>query len=190
MDQETLERLAQAHAKIIANYTDCEKAEAAQMAARILQLVLGDHQIPAKGIPDGLERIERVSQQHSQPQENYSPGEGTVLSPKGYRCYCYLCKGDIYELTADLRAKGMGINAFLSAFKPLGAAPELDRDMLNVIKDKQNRTMIDCPVCKGEKSLTIVGQPDRQGQVHAVSPEVCSVDADELAVGKGDTGVE
>lgn len=181
MDKSTIEKLAQAHAKIMANYTECSKPEAAQIAARTLQIIVQDTLGASVAVPEGIERIEKVAEPQRS-EANYSPGEGSVLSPKGYRCYCAGCKGDVYELVADIRSRGMGIDAFIKAFKPLGSAPVFTRDMLVVIKDNYGNTFIDCPVCKGDKSLMIVGQPSREAQEHAVAPDVESVDPKELGL--------
>jgi len=71
----------------------------------------------------------------------------------------------------------MGVNSFCSAFKPIGHPVRLDREMLDVLKDANGNTYIDCPVCKGVKTLQLLGK--YEATKTGVSP-VASVKAGEF----------
>lgn len=93
-------------------------------------------------------------------------GEGEILAREGQLCYCSMCKADVYKVKYSVYGRNMGIVRFLGAFLPLGKAPVLSRDVLDsVLKDKNGNTLVDCPLCKGDKTLTLLGEADREGKL-------------------------
>jgi len=166
MTIEDIQKLAKAHATLIMNYTSITQAEAMQLVSTILANVMG--------VGTQLDMVSPstpVETSHAN-----DPGSGAVLAREGYTCYCSLCKVDHYVLTTNIMGQGMGVNAFVGAFKPLGSAPTITRDHLDVLKDKDGNTSIDCPVCKGEKTLMIIGKTTKAIDAKVdEAPEVGSI---------------
>lgn len=126
-----------------------------------------------------LERSEPVADQErtqeSRPSaDTTAPGSGPVLAEAGHVSKCSACKRAVYEVVNTVRGRGMGIDAFMRAFKALNGAPALSRDMLEVVKDKRGRALMDCPLCKGDKTLVLLGDVDDEPDTPATPGSIPS----------------
>ncbi len=83
---------------------------------------------------------------------------GNVMIPEGFVCECDQCNKPVYKIIADV-FENMGKKDFVACFKPLGNAPELAMP-LDTWADSSGNLSIDCPLCKGTKSLWIKGKGD------------------------------
>lgn len=84
---------------------------------------------------------------------------GKVMIPKGFICECDSCKEQVYEIETDV-LETMGKKDFVAAFTPMSAdVPELKMP-LDTWSDHAGNMAINCPLCKGEKSLWIKGKGD------------------------------
>lgn len=151
-------------------------AEIIKLCSECLVLTSGGNvPTPGPGIAAGVGAKPDLSEQE---------GSGPVLARVGHRCYCTVCKADVYEVVSPVYGRNMGVSAFCNAFKSLGSAPAFSRDLLEgVLKDKQGNTMVDCPVCKGDKSLTIIGEVDRSASKIDTDAPVQSIDPGSMGLG-------
>jgi uncharacterized protein YuzB (UPF0349 family) len=154
-------------------------------AMGLLYAAQSEDQIPAQSYT----RYQQEPVQEAQVREvkTESTGEGSVLAKPGHKCYCVACKQDVYQVTNTIYGKNMGVNVFLSSFSPLGNAPDMSRDIIEtVIKDDKGVVYVDCPVCKGQKSLALVGEVVRGESNIQILDERTSVGS----VGGEDVGLE
>lgn len=114
--------------------------------------------VSAEGLNKGSERGSESTAPKAKPERD-AQGEGKIMLPQGYRCWCASCRKEVYEIKYNVLEKGVGINVFLGAFGPIGHSVRLERDNLNVLKDKEGNMFCDCPVCNGKQTLQIVGKP-------------------------------
>jgi hypothetical protein len=169
MDAQTITKLAKAHATLILQYTGVSQSEAISIASQIIQFIAGGG--VGVGEPATLPSHQpQVTPQAPSDGVKDSPGEGAILAQPGYECYCTACKSTVYEVITPIRGKGMGVNAFCQAFRPIGHAAVLNRDNLEVIKDPEGNTYIDCPLCQGKKTLKLLGTKSAQKPVGIAAP--------------------
>lgn len=90
------------------------------------------------------------------PQETMPAGN--VMIPAGHMCECDLCKVVVYEIISNV-LEHMPKKDFVACFKPLGEASELKMP-LDTWADSSGNLAIDCPLCKGTKTLWIKGHGD------------------------------
>lgn len=83
---------------------------------------------------------------------------GSVMIQAGFVCMCDQCKAAVYKIAMDVR-ETMNKKDFVACFLPLGDAPELKMP-LDTWADSSGNLAIDCPLCKGTKSLWIKGHGD------------------------------
>ncbi len=83
---------------------------------------------------------------------------GNVMIPTGFLCECDQCNVAVYRIISDVH-ENMNKKDFVACFKPLGNAPELKMP-LDTFADSNGNLAIDCPLCKGTKSLWIKGKGD------------------------------
>ncbi len=83
------------------------------------------------------------------------PG-GAVWIPAGGQCKCSTCKKFVYRVIKDVPERVTN-EMFRSSFEPLGGAPELPEEP-SIYGDPHGNLAIDCPLCKGTKSLWIRGE--------------------------------
>lgn len=87
------------------------------------------------------------------------PQSGRVMIPKGFVCECDSCNRPIYTIDMDV-LENMSKKTFVAAFRPMGSdVPELKMP-LDTWADASGNLAIDCPACKGTKSLWIKGKGD------------------------------
>jgi len=177
MDAQTITKLAKAHATLIIEYTSITQVEAINLASQIVQLVAGGLQ----GAGEPSTKEDTISTPAPTPRPTGSEmaaGEGAILAQPGYLSHCSSCKSDIYEVITEVRGKGMGVNAFCQAFRPIGHSAILTRDNLEVVKDNNGNTYMDCPSCRGKKTLRLLGKHSTETQKTGVAPVG--------SIGKGD----
>ena len=83
---------------------------------------------------------------------------GKVMIPKGFECTCDGCNLVVYRISTDVY-ENMAKKDFVAAFTPANGAPELKMP-LDAWADSGVNLAIDCPLCKGDKSLWIKGKGD------------------------------
>jgi len=83
---------------------------------------------------------------------------GEVEIPKGQICECTECKKKVYELVDDVRAN-MKISAFIACFKPINGAASMTTST-DIWGDPYGNAAVDCPFCKGAKTVWIKGKGD------------------------------
>jgi len=83
---------------------------------------------------------------------------GNVIINKGQECMCDLCQKVIYQIGIDVR-ENMNKKDFVACFLPQNGAPALKMP-LDTWADTAGNLAIDCPLCKGDKSLWIKGKGD------------------------------
>lgn len=81
---------------------------------------------------------------------------GNVMIPEGFICECDQCKLSVYEIVTNVH-ENMNKKDFVACFKPLGEASALKMP-LDTFADEGGNLAIDCPLCKGTKSLWIKGR--------------------------------
>lgn len=122
-------------------------ALAGQIIAQIVKIDSRAYPELPRGIP---EKEEIVSKPVSKPS-------GKVLAPKGNNCVCSSCKEFIYQNVADVYEQGMATEDFLAAYSPVGkASPMQEGDLEGVLVTEGGAMYINCPSCKGNKSLEII----------------------------------
>lgn len=83
---------------------------------------------------------------------------GKIMIPKGHECLCDSCNLVVYRISTDVY-ESMAKKDFVACFTPANGAPELKMP-LDAWADVAGNLAIDCPLCKGEKSLWIKGKGD------------------------------
>jgi len=84
------------------------------------------------------------------------PPPGKLRSAKGDGCYCSTCKRDVYRLRNNLY-DNMKTQDFQKSFEPLGHLIDLPR-IIDIYTDGEGNIATDCPVCKGDKTLWLIGR--------------------------------
>lgn len=100
--------------------------------------------------------LERKTPEKALPNENGS--RGNVMIPEGHMCECDQCNAVVYEVVENVY-EHMGKKDFVACFMPLGTATDLKMP-LDTFADASGNLAIDCPLCKGTKSLWIKGRGD------------------------------
>lgn len=85
--------------------------------------------------------------------------QGAVIVPKGQQCTCGLCDKVVYNVIANVH-EHTPKKQFVAAFQPVGHAPVLAMP-LDVWSDPYGNMAINCPLCKGDKTLWIKGKGDK-----------------------------
>lgn len=169
MDGQTITKLAKAHATLIMQYTGLSQVDAISLASQIIQYVAGGNL--GAGEPAAYTGGQSQPAPQARPTgDQEAPGEGAILARPGHICTCSTCKAEVYEVITEVRGKGMGVNAFCQAFRPIGHTAALNREMLDVLKDANGNVYIDCPLCKGVKSLMLIGKYDTTNQKVGIAP--------------------
>lgn len=83
---------------------------------------------------------------------------GNVMIAEGFVCECDGCGKQVYRIVSDVY-ENMKKKEFVACFHPLGDAPELSMP-LDTWADTSGNIAIDCPLCKGTKTLWIKGHGD------------------------------
>lgn len=76
--------------------------------------------------------------------------QSKILVPAGTSCVCSACGKTAYSTVNDVFAEGMTGEEFLACFKPEPAAP------LDLLTDEYGNEMVDCPLCKGDKTVAFI----------------------------------
>lgn len=79
---------------------------------------------------------------------------GGVKIPLGTVCTCALCEKVAYEVVEDVY-ENMKIPKFMACFKP-----PMSKDT-DLWADPYGNVAVDCPLCKGRKTVWIVGKGDK-----------------------------
>ncbi len=85
------------------------------------------------------------------------PG-GPVWITAGSMCVCKACKKEVYRIIKDIPER-VKTEDFLASFEPIGPAPMLTED-IDIYGDPYGNQAINCPLCKGTKTLWIKGEGD------------------------------
>lgn len=93
-------------------------------------------------------------------QPTIVPG-GEIWIPMGGTCTCKLCKKAIYRVKKDILERVKG-DDFMDSFEPLSRAPAMT--VANVYGDPYGNLAVDCPLCKGIKSVWIKGDGEYEGE--------------------------
>lgn len=81
---------------------------------------------------------------------------GNVMIPAGTQCECDTCNKIAYNIIDDIY-ENTKKKDFVDAFQPANGAPELKMP-LDTWADEYGNIAIDCPLCKGAKTLWIKGK--------------------------------
>lgn len=111
--------------------------------------------------------------------------DSKVIARKGDTSICTLCGKHLYTVNKDVYEDGMSINEFLSAFTPIIAEYALTRKLLDKVSNVDGNIRIDCPACKGDASLDLIGRRVTKNTMQqAPSPDVSvsSIGGEELGL--------
>lgn len=139
--------------------------------ANVVMAIVEAHDVPAK------ERIEFLglvaSRLMVQPTTSAPPpqtldavptaavkveAEGPVFITQGKECVCKACRKIIYRTNRDIPEK-VTTEFFLKSFSPVNGAPVLEVGT-SIFGDPHGNLAIDCPLCKGVKTVWIKGDGD------------------------------
>lgn len=81
--------------------------------------------------------------------------KGKVLAPSNKVCICSKCEVIVYVTNRQI-VDGMKIGDFIEAFTPGEGLSALSRK--STIKNIDGNISVDCPNCKGEKTVYLVGK--------------------------------
>jgi len=84
-----------------------------------------------------------------------SSPSGKILTYAGTVCYCHACKRDVYKVISDVYSTMPSIS-FRACFEPVGHSIIFPK-VIEILSDDSGNIATDCPLCKGVKSLWIVG---------------------------------
>lgn len=182
MDQTRKERVIKGTLKLIEAIL-LERDDGLTVLSKVLALVTYPQTVLTA--TEAMAQIEQSSRVVK--PEIESDGDGGILVAKGYKAHCWSCNTTVYEVTADIKARGVGIGKFLRSFQPVKHSRMLTREDLDVQKDQEGNTYIDCTVCRGLKSLQIAGKPTKPVVERGQQPEV-NAGTSVGSVGSGDLG--
>lgn len=109
--------------------------------------------------------------------------DAAVIGKPGDTCTCDDCGQHVFTITKPVYDKGMSTKDFYDAFNPVGGAPRL-QGMLD-IENIDGNVRTDCPVCKGEMSLNLIGKAKKKVN-NIVAREGASVQS----IGGAELGME
>lgn len=89
------------------------------------------------------------------------PG-GAVWIAEGNQCKCKACKKPVYTVTKNVY-ETTTLELLQEAFSPIGDAPVFPEGA-TLFGDPYGNLAIDCPLCKGVKTLWIRGEGEYEGE--------------------------
>jgi hypothetical protein len=82
--------------------------------------------------------------------------EVRIVIRQGHVCSCVNCKVDVYQVISDV-VDNMNTQDFMDCFEPMKeGVPYLDKSV-SIWADPGGNLAINCPLCKGNKTLWIKG---------------------------------
>lgn len=151
---ELVTKIAQTHEMLLNLHDNLTKQEKLEVAFSLVGLLMAQTQGQVKKPAE--ESQTSVSKQADETKLD-NPGTGKVLAYPGDIRSCLECSRQVYKVVSKVRGQGMGINALLQAYEPIGEAPKLRREHWDIVTDEENNVFIDCPLCKGDKTLQMIG---------------------------------
>ena len=121
--------------------TDARTKFFTELTTRIYQPRPNENRPPARPAPT--------------PPPAMEPG-GAIWIPEGGMCRCSACKKFVYKVIKNIPERVTN-EMFRNSFQPINGAPELPEEP-SLFGDNQGNLAIDCPLCKGTKTLWIRGE--------------------------------
>lgn len=100
------------------------------------------------------ERLTSLPKESSTPPPKKETQPSKLIQNKGKECACESCKKVAYRIVRDVYDP-MDTVDFMKAYMPVGHDKELT--MKTEYRNLDGNFMIDCPHCKGDKTVALIG---------------------------------
>lgn len=84
---------------------------------------------------------------------------GELLLQKNFVCTCYACNRAAYIINDDVH-NGEPVEKFINALVPTNGVTQFDKK--TQIDSSNDQLKVDCPLCKGRKTLYLKGRKDAE----------------------------
>ena len=151
-------------ASLVANVVKAQglnQAESLQVGAKVISLLSEvSSTVPSPTVDNA------VADSETKVVETTKTKPAKVIARKGETCFCTECKQGVYKRVKDVMDP-MARDEFVTCFSPNGKAPAMvvadgtvkvgKKEM--TIRNIDGNVAIDCPLCKSDKTLWIIGHP-------------------------------
>lgn len=137
-------------AKLIANLVILQSSNHSEAIAILAQAIAE--------IPRNPQPIQPMPKESPKQQSSTPKPERIRLTRAGGICTCNSCGKSPYKIIADV-FDGMKTEEFARCFQSLDGAPAMPEEL--VLWPVDDAVMMDCPFCKGDKTLALWGNPPK-----------------------------